>query len=457
MSDAITEIAVESNQANLERINLALSQGAIARARQLINEDLAAPDIAHLLSSVPPKQRTILWNLVEAEELAADVLAYLGEEERSEIVARLEPEELANLIESFEFDDKVDLLQELPESVIEEVLLSMDSQDRQRVEDVLSYDEDSAGGLMNTDVVTVRPDITVDVVLRYIRRYRELPPMTDNLWVVNRRDEFIGQVPISKILISDPNTTIREIMQTEVEPLIVSTHEDEVAQRFERLDLVSAPVVNESGKLLGRITIDDVVDVIRASADHSLMSQAGLDEDEDIFAPLVRTVKRRSVWLGINLLTAFLASGVIGMFEATLEQVVALAILMPVVASMGGIAGTQALTIVIRGMALGRVGSANIRALVSREVLIGTANGLFWSLVVGFAAFLWFGDFTLGYVIALAIIVNLIVAAVVGTLLPGYLKSLQIDPALAGGLVLTTVTDVVGFFCFLGIATLVYA
>ena len=457
MSDAITEIAVESNQANLERINLALSQGAIARARQLINEDLAAPDIAHLLSSVPPKQRTILWNLVEAEELAADVLAYLGEEERSEIVARLEPEELANLIESFEFDDKVDLLQELPESVIEEVLLSMDSQDRQRVEDVLSYDEDSAGGLMNTDVVTVRPDITVDVVLRYIRRYRELPPMTDNLWVVNRRDEFIGQVPISKILISDPNTTIREIMQTEVEPLIVSTHEDEVAQRFERLDLVSAPVVNESGKLLGRITIDDVVDVIRASADHSLMSQAGLDEDEDIFAPLVRTVKRRSVWLGINLLTAFLASGVIGMFEATLQQVVALAILMPVVASMGGIAGTQALTIVIRGMALGRVGSANIRALVSREVLIGTANGLFWSLVVGFAAFLWFGDFTLGYVIALAIIVNLIVAAVVGTLLPGYLKSLQIDPALAGGVILTTVTDVVGFFCFLGIATLVYA
>jgi magnesium transporter len=319
MNEQVTELVAESNQANLERINLALSQGAIARARQLINEDLAAPDIAHLLSSVPPKQRTILWNLVEAEELAADVLAYLGEEERSEIVSRLEPEELANLIESFEFDDKVDLLQELPESVIEEVLLSMDSQDRQRVEDVLSYDEDSAGGLMNTDVVTVRPDITIDVVLRYIRRYRELPPMTDNLWVVNRRDEFIGQVPISKILISDPTTTIREIMETEVEPLIVSTHEDEVAQRFERLDLVSAPVVNENGKLLGRITIDDVVDVIRASADHSLMSQAGLDEDEDIFAPLVRTVRRRSIWLGINLLTAFLASAVIGMFESQLR------------------------------------------------------------------------------------------------------------------------------------------
>jgi magnesium transporter len=457
MNEQVTELVAESNQANLKRINLALSQGAIARARQLINEDLAAPDIAHLLSSVPPKQRTILWNLVEAEELAADVLAYLGEEERSEIVSRLEPEELANLIESFEFDDKVDLLQELPESVIEEVLLSMDSQDRQRVEDVLSYDEDSAGGLMNTDVVTVRPDITIDVVLRYIRRYRELPPMTDNLWVVNRRDEFIGQAPISKILISDPTTTIREIMETEVEPLIVSTHEDEVAQRFERLDLVSAPVVNENGKLLGRITIDDVVDVIRASADHSLMSQAGLDEDEDIFAPLVRTVRRRSIWLGINLLTAFLASAVIGMFEATLEQVVALAILMPVVASMGGIAGTQALTIVIRGMALGRVGSANIRALLSREVIIGSANGLFWSMIVGLAAYVWFGDFTLGYVIAIAIIVNLIVAALVGTLLPGYLKSMQIDPALAGGVVLTTVTDVVGFFCFLGVATLVYA
>ena len=384
-------------------------------------------------------------------------MAYLGEEERSEIVARLGPDELANLIESFEFDDKVDLLQELPESVIEEVLLSMDSQDRQRVEDVLSYDEDSAGGLMNTDVVTVRPDITIDVVLRYIRRYRELPPMTDNLWVVNRRDEFIGQAPISKVLISDPTTTIREIMETEIEPLLVSTHEDEVAQRFERLDLVSAPVVSENGKLLGRITIDDVVDVIRASADHSLMSQAGLDEDEDIFAPLVRTVRRRAIWLGINLLTAFVAAAVIGMFEATIEQVVALAILMPVVASMGGIAGTQALTIVIRGMALGRVGSANIRALVAREVLIGVANGLFWSLIVGLAAFVWFGDYTLGYVIAVAIIVNLLVAALVGTLLPGYLKSMRIDPALAGGVVLTTVTDVVGFFCFLGVATLVYA
>lgn len=457
MNEHVSELVTESNQANLERINLAFSQGAIARVRQLINEDLAAPDIAHLLSSVPPKQRTILWNLVEAEELAADVLAYLGEEERSEIVARLEPEELASLIESFEFDDKVDILQELPESVIEEVLLSMDYQDRQRVEDVLSFDEDSAGGLMNTDVVTVRPDITIDVVLRYIRRYRELPPMTDNLWVVNRRDEFIGQAPISKILISDSNTTVREIMETEIEPFIVSTHKDEVAQRFERLDLVSAPVVNENGKLLGRITIDDVVDVIRASADHSLMSQVGLDEDEDIFAPLLRTVRRRSIWLGINLLTAFLASAVIGMFEATLEQVVALAILMPVVASMGGIAGTQALTIVIRGMALGRVGSANIRALVSREVFIGLANGLFWSVVVALAAYVWFGDLTLGYVIAIAIIVNLFIAALVGTMLPGYLKSMQIDPALAGGVVLTTVTDVVGFFCFLGIATLVYA
>ncbi|MEC8308757.1 MAG: magnesium transporter [Pseudomonadota bacterium] len=457
MSEHVRELVTESNQATLERINLAFSQGAIARVRQLINEDLAAPDIAHLLSSVPPKQRTILWNLVEAEELAADVLADLGEEERSEIVARLEPEELASLIESFEFDDKVDILQELPESVIEEVLLSMDSQDRQRVEDVLSFDEDSAGGLMNTDVVTVRPDITIDVVLRYIHRYRELPPMTDNLWVVNRRDEFIGQVPISKILISDSNTTVREIMETEIEPFIVSTHKDEVAQRFERLDLVSAPVVNENGNLLGRITIDDVVDVIRASADHSLMSQVGLDEDEDIFAPLLRTVRRRSIWLGINLLTAFLASAVIGMFEATLEQVVALAILMPVVASMGGIAGTQALTIVIRGMALGRIGSANIRALVSREVFIGLANGLFWSVVVALAAYVWFGDLTLGYVIAIAIIVNLFIAALVGTMLPGYLKSMQIDPALAGGVVLTTVTDVVGFFCFLGIATLVYA
>ncbi|MDC1208080.1 magnesium transporter [Litorivicinus sp.] len=456
MSIHPTDLGTESNQVNLERVNLALAQGAIAKAHQLLNEDLTAPDISHLLSSVPPKQRTILWNLIEADDLAADVLAYLGEEERSEIISRLEPEELANLIDSFEFDDKVDLLQELPESVIEEVLLSMDSQDRQRVEDVLSYDEDSAGGLMNTDVVTVRPNITIDVVLRYIRRYHELPPMTDNLWVVNRRNEFIGQVPISTILVSDPSTTVREIMQTELEPLFVDTHENEVVQRFERLDLVSAPVVGMNRKLLGRITIDDVVDVIRASAEHSLMGQAGLDEDDDIFAPVVRTIRRRSVWLGINLMTAFLASAVIGLFEATLQQVLALAILMPVVASMGGIAGNQALTIVIRGMALGRVGSANIRALLSREALVGLSNGLLWSVVIGFIAYLWFDDFTLGYVIGASIIINLLIAALIGTLLPGYLKSMKIDPALAGGVVLTTVTDIVGFFSFLGIATLVY-
>ena len=457
MNEYNTDHIGESNQLNIERINLALSQGAVARAGQLINEDLGAPDIAHLLSSVPPKQRSILWDLVEAKELAAEVLAHLGEDERSEIVARLGSAELAYLIEIFDFDDKVDLIQELPEGLIEEVLLSMDSLDRKRVEDILSYDVDSAGGLMNTDVVTVRPDINVDVIFRYIRRHRELPPMTDNLWVVNRRNDFIGQVSILKILISDPTTTIREIMDTDIQPIIVSTHEHEVAQRFERLDLVSAPVVNERGKLLGRITIDDVVDVIRASADHSLMSQAGLDEDEDIFAPLIRTVKRRSIWLGINLVTAFLASGVIGMFEATLQQVVALAILMPVVASMGGIAGTQALTIVIRGMAMGRVGSANINALVSREVFIGTTNGVLWSVVIGLAAYLWFNDLILGYVIAVAIIVNLFIAALVGTLLPGYLKSIRVDPALAGGVILTTVTDIVGFFCFLGIAALVYA
>ena len=456
MSEQSTDHITVSNQINIERINLALSQGATARARQLINEDLGAPDIAHLLSSVPQKQRINLWNLVESNELAADVLAHLGEEERSEIVARLGSIELTSLIEGFEFDDKVDLLQELPEPVIEEILLSMDSLDRKRIEDILSYAGDSAGGLMNTDIVTVRPDISVDVVFRYLRRYRELPSMTDNLWVVNRRDEFIGQVKVSKILVSDLTTTVREIMETEIEPLIVSTHKDEIAQRFERLGLVSAPVINERGKLLGRITIDDVVDVIRASADHSLMSQAGLDEDEDIFAPLVRTVKRRSIWLGINLVTALLASSVIGMFEATLEQVVALAILMPVVASMGGIAGTQALTIVIRGMALGRVGSANIYALVSREVFIGTANGLLWSIVVGLTAYVWFNDFVLGYVIAMAIIVSLFVAALVGTLLPGYLKSMRIDPALAGGVILTTVTDIVGFLCFLGIAAIAY-
>ncbi|KZY73610.1 magnesium transporter, partial [Oleiphilus sp. HI0067] len=334
---------------------------------------------------------------------------------------------------------------------------SMDSQDRERVEEVLAYEEDTAGGLMNTDTVTIRADITMDVVLRYLRRHRSLPEMTDSLLVVSRNGVLVGILPLTTMLVSSPSATVREVMETDITTINVNMPDSEVANVFERQDLVTAPVVNDDNILLGRITIDDVVDVIRDDADHSLMSMAGLDEDEDTFAPVKQTTKRRAVWLGINLVTAFIASAVIGMFEGTIEKVVALAVLMPIVASMGGIAGSQTLTLVIRGMAVGQISSGNLKWLLNREFTVSMINGALWAAVVSGLAMLWFKDITIGIVIASALMINLVVAAIAGTVLPYFLKSRDIDPALAGGVILTTITDVVGFLSFLGLASIAYA
>ncbi|RMJ03994.1 Magnesium transporter MgtE [Marinobacter litoralis] len=449
---------LEQSQAHqrLRSLSEALDSGALKQVARILNGGLSPSDIAHLLESSPPRQRALLWNLVD-KQLEGEVLQHLGDDIRGYFLSKFNAQELADIIEDFESDDLADLLQQLPDTVILEVLETMDEQDRQRVEEVLSYPEDTAGGLMNTDTITVRPDISIDVVLRYLRRHRSLPPMTDSLIVVNRRDEFIGTLAITRMLVSNPASTVREVMDTDIEPIPVSLSDTKVATLFERYDLISAPVVNEQNKLLGRITIDDVVDVIREDADHSLMSLAGLDEDEDTFAPVMKTTRRRAVWLGINLLTAFTASAVIGLFEETIAKVVALAVLMPIVASMGGIAGSQTLTLVIRGMAVGQISSVNVAWLLNRELLSGILNGLLWAGVVATAAILWFGDWMIGGVIAAAIVINLVAATVTGTLLPLFLKSRNIDPALAGGVILTTVTDVVGFMAFLGLATLFYA
>ncbi|MBZ0333150.1 magnesium transporter MgtE [Marinobacter sp. JH2] len=449
---------LEQSQAHqrLRSLSEALDSGALKQVSRILNGGLSPSDIAHLLESSPPRQRALLWNLVD-KQLEGEVLQHLGDDIRGYFLSKFNAQELADIIEDFESDDLADLLQQLPDTVILEVLDTMDEQDRQRVEEVLSYPEDTAGGLMNTDTITVRPDISIDVVLRYLRRHRSLPPMTDSLIVVNRRDEFIGTLAITRMLVSNPASTVREVMDTDIEPIPVSLSDTKVATLFERYDLITAPVVNEHNKLLGRITIDDVVDVIREDADHSLMSLAGLDEDEDTFAPVMKTTRRRAVWLGINLLTAFTASAVIGLFEETIAKVVALAVLMPIVASMGGIAGSQTLTLVIRGMAVGQISSVNVAWLLNRELLSGILNGLLWAGVVATAAILWFGDWMIGGVIAAALVINLVAATVAGTVLPLFLKSRNIDPALAGGVILTTVTDVVGFMAFLGLATLFYA
>ncbi len=449
---------LEKSQARqrLRSLSEALDSGALKQVARILNGGLSPSDIAHLLESSPPRQRVLLWKLVD-KQLEGEVLQYMSDDIRADFLSEFNAQELANLLEDFESDDLADLLQQLPDTVIQEVLDTMDEQDRQRVEEVLSYPEDTAGGLMNTDTVTVRPDITIDVVLRYLRRHRTLPPMTDSLIVVSRRDEFIGILPITRMLVSNPGATVREVMDTDIEPIPVSLSDTKVATLFERYDLISAPVVDENNRLLGRITIDDVVDVIREDADHSLMSMAGLDEDEDTFAPVLKTTRRRAVWLGVNVFTAFTSASVIGMFEETIQQVVALAVLMPIVASMGGIAGSQTLTLMIRGMAVGQVSNASVRWLLNREFLATALNGVLFALVVSAATMVWFGDKTIGLVIALALVINLTVASVVGTLLPLTLKRLKIDPALAGGVILLTTTDVVGFLSFLGLATYFYA
>ena len=436
-------------------INEQLESGTFRQVRNFLKA-LAPAEVAHLLASSPPPYRTLLWELISPKN-AGEVLEELPADIQSQLLEPMETKEVVALTEGLDADDVADILQSLPEQVTAEVLQAMSARDRQRVTAILPYAEDTAGGLTNPDTITVRPRLTLDVVLRYLRRHSELPASTDNLYVVNKKDEYLGTLPVARILTTDPGVTVREVMVTDVDPIPASLPDDEVAKLFETHDWVSAPVVDDMGKLIGRITIDDVVDVIRENADHSLMSLAGLDEEEDTFATVARTTPRRAIWLGINLLTAILASSVINVFQGTIDKVVALAVLMPIVASMGGVAGSQTLTVVIRGMAMGHIGRSNLSWLLSREFLVGLFNGGLWALVMAAIAGWWFEDPIISLIIAGAMVINLVTAAVAGALIPVILKACKIDPALAGGVTLTTVTDVVGFFAFLGLATLFYA
>ena len=436
----------------LSQLGSAIDSVTLNQVRHTLN-NLSPPDVAHQLETAPPKYRRILWELVDPE-ISGEVIHELSDEIKLEFLDEMDSIEVASLTEGLDVDDIVDILQQLPDRVIPEVLQAMSAQDRQRVESVLTYNEDTAGGLMDTEVITVRPDITVDVVLRYLRRFEEIPEITDNLFVVNRDDTFAGNLPLGMLLTSAPTTTVREVMNTEVRGIHVDLTDSEVAQLFQRHDLVSAPVVDDENHLLGRITIDDVVDVIVEDADHSLLAMAGLSDTEDTFSSIGKTAPRRAVWLGVNLLTAILASTAISLFEDALDKVVALAILMPIVASMGGVAGSQTLTVVIRGMALGQIERGNLNWLLSKEFAVGALNGLLYALIVGCVVSLWFQDATMALIIGLAMAINLMAAALSGTLLPVLLKFLKIDPALAGTVILTTITDVVGFISFLGLATL---
>jgi magnesium transporter len=450
MKLTVSSSAVSSS---LEALQEALETGTMRRLRRLVNA-LNPAEIADLLESLPPAQREIVWELIAPED-EGDVLVELNEEVRAVLIGAMETEELVAAAANLDLDDLADLLAELPETVNREVLRSMDASDRQRLQAVLQYDEDSAGGLMNPDTVTVRADVTLEVVLRYLRMRGNIPDGTDAIFIVSRSGDYLGALRLVHLLTADPDRTVADIMDTELPAIDAEVDARQVATLFENYDLISAPVTDDSGRLIGRINVDDVLDVIREEASHSVLSMAGLDEDDDMFAPIAASARRRSIWLGVNLATAFLAAWVAGLFQATLDQWVVLAILMPVVPSMGGIAGTQTLILITRGIALGQIERANARWLLQKEVGVAALNALGWATVVAVVTYLWRDDWRIGLVIALALALSLLFAAVSGFLIPLTLKRFKIDPALAGGVVLTTITDVVGLVSFLGIGTLV--
>jgi magnesium transporter len=437
---------------HLKRVLAALEAGDTAQVRGILAE-LHPADIARILEGLPPEPRTTVWAQVDAQHMG-EVLLELPDAVRTDLVKLMDDQALVAAAHTLDTDDIADLIPDLSDQVIAEILFALDKQDRQRLDAVLSYPDDTAGGLMNVDAITVRENITVEVVLRYLRRRDELPEHTNRLFVVDRGDRLIGVLKVSKLLTADTQARVSQIMERDLVKFTALTPDKEVAAGFENYNLISAPVVDENNHLLGRITIDDVVDVIREQADRQVLAPAGLSEEEDIFAPVARSSRRRGVWLGVNLITAFIASWVIGLFEQTIQQVVALAVLMPIVASMGGNAGTQTLTLVVRGLAVGTISESNARRLLTRELMIGAVNGLVWALVVAAVAVWWYANLVIGAVIAAAMIINLGFAALSGVGIPFLVRRFGVDPALASGVILTTVTDVVGFFAFLGLATL---
>lgn len=442
----------ESPTNHLETVRAALTLGKLKRVGRILHR-MHPAKIAGLLEGLPPQERHTVWSMVETER-TGKVLTYLHDEIRTTLALELDLEDLIAAVSHLELDDLVDLIQTLPDELGGKLLQTTTDVRRQKLESMLSYAENSAGGLMNADTIEIRANVKIGTVLRYLRLLETLPPQTDMLMVVDRRGYYQGVLRLSMLVTAVPGLRVADVMQTDIIGITADTTSTEVASLFQDLDLISAPVIDDDGRLIGRITVDDVIDQIREDSDKAMMNMAGLDDEADIFAPVLVSSRRRAVWLGVNLLTAFLASWVIGQFQDTLAQLVALAVLMPIVASMGGIAGSQTLTLVIRGLALGQIQKGNVRILLNREVGISILNGLLWAVVIALLAVLWFGDWGIGGVLGIAILANLLCAALAGLAIPLILDRMGIDPALAGSVILTTVTDVVGFFAFLGLATL---
>ena len=441
-----------TKERRLAALRGALREGSWRGAARMVGA-MHPAEIALLIESLPPAQREVVWNFVEPE-IEGDVLVELSEEVRQAVIDGMNAEELLAAAEDMELDDLADLVGDLPETVSRQLVKSMDAQDRDRLHTVLAFEADTAGGLMNTDTVSVRADVTVEVVLRYLRMRGELPDKTDRLFAVDRNDRYRGTLALTRLLTEDPEMSVGDLIDPEAPRIAPVTTAHDVARLFQERDLVSAAVVDDGGRLLGRITVDDVVDVIREEAAHEVMSAAGLRDEEDVFAGVIPSTRRRLVWLGINLLTAFMAAAVVSRFEGTITKVAALAALMPIVASMGGIAGTQTVTLIIRGIALGQIEWVNARWLLWKEIAVGGLNGVIWALVVGGVTIVWFGTWKIAAIIAAAMLVNLLCAATVGVIVPLLLRRMRIDPALSAGVILTTFTDCIGFATLLGLGAL---
>lgn len=442
----------ENNKDLLAQAIELLETGTQIKIRDFVHS-LYPAETANILEALDIEQRTQVW-LVIPPSVMGEILVRVHTEVGQGLIKITGRGDLIKATENLESDDMVDLLHVLPEPLLSEVMESMGVHERNRLESALTYDDHTAGGLMSLDVLTIRSDVTLDVVMRYLHQRGGMPSATDSLIVVDRSDHLLGTLSLSDLLTNEPHIKVEDAMDGNVRgiPYLMSAHE--VAMMFEQRQMISAPVIADNGRLIGRITIDDVVGIIREEADHSIMSMAGLDEEQDMFAPVMTSAKRRAVWLGINLITAFLASWVIGLFEATLEQIVALAVLMPIVASMGGIAGSQTLTLVVRGLALRQVSHANATQLLLKELSVGVVNGVSWAIIVAVIASIWFQSTDLGMLLGGAMVINLVCAAGAGASIPMILDKMGIDPALAGGVLLTTVTDCVGFLAFLGLATI---
>ncbi|MBT3992795.1 MAG: magnesium transporter [Gammaproteobacteria bacterium] len=443
---------MEKSEKKLTKIINALEKDKAINIQNTLSS-LNPSEIARLLESLTTRERNVLWQMVDQED-EGEILKELIEEVRQNLISQMDASELIAATQDMELDDLADILSDLPNQITDQVIKALDKQDQNRLESVISYDEDTAGGLTNPKIISIRRGVNIDGLIKYLRNMKSLPENTNYIYVIDRDNQYIGAIQLVDLFTQSKDMLIEEIMDSNVKAINANVKAEEVAIEFQDLDLISAPVIDSNNKLLGQITIDDVVDVIQDQVNSEIFNMAGLDDEDDMFAPIFISSKRRAVWLGANLVAAFIVATAVSLFQETLDQIVILAVLMPIVASMGGVAGNQTLILVIRGIAMGKIQKSNAIKLLNKEALVALLNGFIWSIVVSIIAVILFKTkWEIGIIVGISMLINIIASAIAGVSIPFILKRIGIDPALAGGVMMTTLTDVLGFITFLGLAT----